>query len=93
VKWFFRATTLTRDKQHQSVAFFGGDAVEHSIAERRLGDLERHIAGAHLQSLRFNFFSNFSIKQTPDLIAFSLRMLYAVSDFVCHATVTETRVK
>jgi len=68
----------TRLSTHtESVAFFGGDAVEHSIAERRLGDLEKHIANAHLQSLRFNFFSNFSIKQTPDLIAFSLRMLYA----------------
>jgi len=67
-----RLTTHT-----ESVAFFGGDQVEHGIAERRLKDLENHIADSHWQSLKFNFFSNFSIKQTPDLIAFTLRMAYA----------------
>jgi ABC-type uncharacterized transport system fused permease/ATPase subunit len=67
-----RLTTHT-----ESVAFFGGDSVEHGIAEKRLKDLENHIADSHLQSLKFNFFSNFSIKQTPDLIAFTLRMAYA----------------
>ena len=61
----------------ESVAFFGGDSVELGIANKRLKDLENHISGSHLQSLKFNFFSNFSIKQTPDLIAFALRMAYA----------------
>lgn len=63
----------------ESVAFFGGDQVEHTIANRRLSDLENHIADSHYQTLKFNFFSNFSIKQTPDLIAFALRMAYASS--------------
>jgi len=67
-----RLTTHT-----ESVAFFGGDDVEHSIADKSLIDLEKHIAFTHEQSLRFNFFSNFSLKQTPDIIAFALRMLYA----------------
>ena len=30
------------------------------------------------QALRFNFFNNFVVRQTPDLMAFALRMLYAM---------------
>lgn len=62
----------------ESVAFFGGDQVEHDICEKRLGKLAEHIESSQVQSLKFNFFSNFSIKQTPDLIAFSLRMAHAM---------------
>ncbi|KAH9249815.1 hypothetical protein BASA81_012410 [Batrachochytrium salamandrivorans] len=62
----------------ESVAFFGGDQVEHDICEKRLGKLAEHIESSQIQSLKFNFFSNFSIKQTPDLIAFSLRMAHAM---------------
>ena len=69
-----RMTTHT-----ESVAFFGGDDVEYSIAEKRFKELETHIESAQFQTLRYNFFSNFSIKQTPDIVAFALRMLHATS--------------
>eukprot|EP00512_Aurantiochytrium_limacinum_P013995 CAMPEP_0171572062 /NCGR_PEP_ID=MMETSP0961-20121227/3878_1 /TAXON_ID=87120 /ORGANISM="Aurantiochytrium limacinum, Strain ATCCMYA-1381" /LENGTH=1321 /DNA_ID=CAMNT_0012126795 /DNA_START=328 /DNA_END=4290 /DNA_ORIENTATION=+ len=61
----------------ESVAFFGGDDVEHEIANGRLEDLAQHIKQTQLLNFRFQLFQNFSIKQTPDLVAFALRMLFA----------------
>lgn len=62
----------------ESVAFFGGDEVEKEIANNRLKQLENHIEGTYWKTLRFNIFNNFSIKQMPDIVAFYLRMQYAL---------------
>ena len=61
----------------ESIAFFGGDDVEHEVVDRRFDQLAKHIRGAQLETFRFNIFNNFTIKQTPDIVAFALRMAYA----------------
>ncbi len=61
----------------ESIAFFGGDDVEHEIAEKRYAALEKHINETQWQTFRFNIFNNFSIKQMPDLVAFYMRMYFA----------------
>ena len=63
----------------ESVAFFGGDDVEHEVCNNRLDELKGHIEKTQLQSLRFNIFNNFMVRQTPDLAAFTLRMYYAMA--------------
>ena len=63
----------------ESVAFFGGDDVEHEVCNNRLDELKDHIQKTQLQSLRFNIFNNFMVRQTPDLAAFSLRMYFALA--------------
>jgi len=61
----------------ESIAFFGGDDVEHEVAEHSLARLSDHVKSSQLEKLRFNIFNNFTIKQTPDIVAFALRMLFA----------------
>jgi len=61
----------------ESIAFFGGDEVEHEVADGRWNKVAEHIRNAQVETLRFNIFNNFTIKQTPDIVAFALRMLYA----------------
>merc|ERR1719223_1902771 len=63
----------------ESVAFFGGDDVEHEVCDGRLNELTKHVQKTQLQSLRFNIFNNFMVRQTPDLAAFSLRMYFAMA--------------
>jgi ABC-type uncharacterized transport system fused permease/ATPase subunit len=41
--------------------------------------LTKHVQKTQLQSLRFNIFNNFMVRQTPDLAAFSLRMYFAMA--------------
>merc|ERR1712216_769606 len=43
--------------------------------------MSAHIKDALLSTLRFNIFNNFTIRQTPDIIAFSLRMFYSMQAF------------
>eukprot|EP00941_MAST-03F_sp_MAST-3F-sp1_P006281 g6281.t1 len=70
----------TRLLQHtESVAFFGGGLVERRICNNRYDDLLNHAKQSTLQTLRFNIFNNFTIRQTPDVMAFFLRMFYARS--------------
>lgn len=72
----------TRLVEHtESIAFFGGDEVEHQIAEGRFGKLSEHSLKVQAQTARFNLFNNFTLKQTPDLVAFALRMFYAEGFF------------
>ena len=63
----------------ESVAFFGGDEVEKEVCDGRLNELSKHVALTLNDSLRFNVFNNFMVRQTPDLAAFSLRMYFAMS--------------
>jgi ATP-binding cassette subfamily D (ALD) long-chain fatty acid import protein len=63
----------------ESVAFFGGDDVEKEVCDGRLDELSNHVALTLNDSLRFNVFNNFMVRQTPDLAAFSLRMYFAMS--------------
>ena len=70
----------------ESVAFFGGDAVEKDVVNERFQHLGDHIASSQAQNLRFNLFNNFMIKQTPDLMSFLLRMYYAMT-FVSNESV------
>ena len=63
----------------ESVAFFGGDEVEKEVCDGRLNELSKHVALTLKDSLRFNVFNNFMVRQTPDLAAFSLRMYFAMS--------------
>mmetsp|Transcript_10704 Transcript_10704/g.19826 ORF Transcript_10704/g.19826 Transcript_10704/m.19826 type:complete len:411 (+) Transcript_10704:1-1233(+) len=68
----------TRLVEHtESIAFFGGDDVEHSIAEGRFAAVADHIKESQIATARFNAFNNFTLKQTPDIVAFALRMFYA----------------
>ncbi len=48
------------------------------MCNRRFDQLRDHQAGTLMEGLRFNFFNNFVVRQTPDLMAFALRMLYAM---------------
>ncbi|GBG25510.1 ABC transporter ATP-binding protein [Hondaea fermentalgiana] len=73
----FRAVHNRLTVHTESVAFFGGDDVEREIADGRLDDLAAHIKQSQILNFRFQLFQNFSIKQTPDLVAFALRMLFA----------------
>jgi len=73
----FRAVHNRLTIHTESVAFFGGDDVEREIADGRLEDLSEHIRESQILNFRFQLFQNFSIKQTPDLVAFALRMLFA----------------
>jgi ABC-type uncharacterized transport system fused permease/ATPase subunit len=63
----------------ESVAFFGGDDVEHEVCNGRLDELKAHVQQTQLQTWRFNIFNNFMTRQTPDLAAFSLRMYFALA--------------
>jgi len=69
----------TRLKEHtESVAFFGGDEVVHGLMKKTFGDVCGHARTTVLETLRFNMFNNFLVRQTPDIMAFSLRMYYAM---------------
>eukprot|EP00924_Labyrinthula_sp_SR-Ha-C_P003233 snap_masked-scaffold_15-processed-gene-3.11-mRNA-1 protein AED:0.06 eAED:0.06 QI:0/0/0/0.5/1/1/2/0/1430 len=63
----------------ESIAFFGGDEVEHAVANKRFDKIRNHFESAQTATLRFNIFNNFTIKQTPDIVAFFLRMMFAKS--------------
>eukprot|EP00756_Hemistasia_phaeocysticola_P011991 Hpha_TRINITY_DN15165_c3_g17::TRINITY_DN15165_c3_g17_i1::g.126646::m.126646 len=72
----------TRLVEHtESIAFFGGDEVEREVCDHRWVELKQHIERSQLENLRFNIFNNFTIKQTPDIMAFALRMFFAYSNF------------
>jgi ABC-type uncharacterized transport system fused permease/ATPase subunit len=69
----------TRLKEHtESVAFFGGDEVEHEVMKKTFGEVCNHERTTVLETLRFNLFNNFMVRQTPDIMAFALRMYYAM---------------
>ena len=46
-----------------------------------LQQLHAHVELMAYDTLKFNIFNNFTIRQTPDIIAFSLRMFYSLSAF------------
>ena len=52
--------------------------VEHDVCNRRFDNLRDHEAETLMENSRYNFFQNFVVRQTPDLMAFALRMLYAM---------------
>jgi len=72
----------------ESIAFFGGDDVEHAVAEGRFAELTKRVKDTQLQTLRFNIFNNFTIKQTPDIVAFALRFFFA-QGFLTDASVLQ----
>jgi ABC-type uncharacterized transport system fused permease/ATPase subunit len=77
----FRAVHNRLIDHTESVAFFGGDEVEHEIVEERFKQLSAHVQSMHGDTLRFNILNNFTIRQTPDIIAFALRMFYSMNAF------------
>ena len=52
--------------------------VEHEIVEERFQQLGKHVEVIAGDTLRFNILNNFTIRQTPDIIAFALRMFYSM---------------
>jgi len=77
----FRAVHNRLIDHTESVAFFGGDEVEHEIVEERFQQLGKHVEVIAGDTLRFNILNNFTIRQTPDIIAFALRMFYSMQAF------------
>ena len=62
----------------ESVAFFGGDDVEKEVCSERFKLLKDHLDDTAIQTYRFNIFNNFTIRQTPDVVSFALRMYFAL---------------
>jgi len=77
----FRAVHNRLVDHTESIAFFGGDDVEKRIVDERFEQLHAHVELMAYDTLKFNIFNNFTIRQTPDIIAFSLRMFYSLSAF------------
>jgi len=48
------------------------------VCNSRFDQLRDHQAETLVENSRYNFFQNFVVRQTPDLMAFALRMLYAM---------------